>query len=328
MSRTRRRRFSEDTARKLQKLAEEPGATLTSFFEGGSSTAVSFVAWVELGASSAEALLFAVAVLASACPCALGLATPMAVLTTVNRLAKRGITVKNGESLEKLREVRTFVFDKTGTLTTGSVEVKRTEELLPGALALAAAVEAMSSHPLAAAISQLGGSRGWVLQGAPAGASQPAAGGPSGRGAASRDLAGLQVEAPSASGPGGAGVDEAAQTSEGAPGGQEAGGAKTPLSLPLEVKDFSEFPGEGVYGRVAGHDVLVGKAEFARKNAQEALGREGKEEEGDVVVLVDWRPAAYLWVGESLREGVKETLEALKLDHRVVVATGDSSASA
>jgi len=68
---------------------------------------------------------------------------------------------------------------------------------------------------------------------------------------------------------------------------------------------------------------LVGKREFAEKNLREPLAGDG-----DVVVLLDWKPAAYLWVGEQLREGVKGAMDALKRDHRVVVATGDSSDSA
>ncbi|MGC8673699.1 MAG: heavy metal translocating P-type ATPase [Thermoprotei archaeon] len=256
------------------------------------ASAVTFAVWSYLGAAPAEALLFAVAVLASACPCALGLATPMAVLTTVNRLAKRGITIKDGESLEKLREVKTFVFDKTGTLTTGSFEVNKAVELIPGAISLAAAVEAMSSHPLASAINSFArASTGWSE-------TPPTSRNP-----------GPQLEDAAASP-----VLQRAKLAVAPEGSREA--------LP-GVQDFSEFPGEGVYGRVAGHDVLVGKTEFAQKNTSDEL-----DADGNVVVLVDWKSAAYLWVGDELREGVKETLEGLKAGHNVVVATGDSSGSA
>jgi len=256
------------------------------------ASAVTFAVWSYVGVAPTEALLFAVAVLASACPCALGLATPMAVLTTVNRLAKKGITVKDGESLEKLREVKAFVFDKTGTLTTGSFEVKKAVELVPGAISLAAAVEAMSSHPLASAISSFARA-GTDLSGIPSESRDPE---PQLEGSIN---SAVLMRAKLARVPEGSYVAQSG------------------------VQNFSEFPGEGVYGRFAGHDVLVGKREFAQRNTSDEL-----DTDCSVVVLVDWKPAAYLWVGDELREGVKETLEGLKAGHEVVVATGDSSGSA
>ncbi|ARM76857.1 heavy metal translocating P-type ATPase [Acidianus manzaensis] len=99
-------------------------------------------------------VLFSVAVLAAACPCPLGLATPMAVLTTVNKLAKKGIIVKNGDSLEKLQKTKIIIFDKTGTITKGQFQVERVEAD-EETIALASSVESYSSHPIAKAISSL-----------------------------------------------------------------------------------------------------------------------------------------------------------------------------
>jgi Cu2+-exporting ATPase/Cu+-exporting ATPase len=97
-----------------------------------------------------------IAVLVIACPCALGLATPTAMIVGVGGAAKKGILIKNAESLEQLHRVTTVVFDKTGTLTTGKPSLERivsfsdkTEEEV---LALAAALENHSEHPLAVAV--------------------------------------------------------------------------------------------------------------------------------------------------------------------------------
>ena len=109
------------------------------------------------------ALLFGIAVLVIACPCALGLATPTAVMVGTGVGAAHGILIKGGEALERACRVRTVVFDKTGTLTAGKPHVVDVRLLAPlgaelapgGVLQLAAAVEAHSEHPLAAAIINL-----------------------------------------------------------------------------------------------------------------------------------------------------------------------------
>ncbi|HEU5413469.1 MAG TPA: heavy metal translocating P-type ATPase [Candidatus Angelobacter sp.] len=104
----------------------------------------------------AHAVINAVAVLIIACPCALGLATPMAVMVGTGRGAHAGVLVKNAEALETMEKVDTLVFDKTGTLTEG--KPKLTEVVATGAigekelLRLAASLERSSEHPLAAAI--------------------------------------------------------------------------------------------------------------------------------------------------------------------------------
>jgi Cu+-exporting ATPase len=119
---------------------------------------LTFIAWMWLGPEPrlAYAIVNAVAVLIIACPCALGLATPMSIMVGVGRGAQEGVLVKNAEALESLEKVTTLVVDKTGTLTEGKpklVDVRpadgfEAQELLQ----LAASLEQNSEHPLAAAI--------------------------------------------------------------------------------------------------------------------------------------------------------------------------------
>ncbi|MBR9679992.1 MAG: copper-translocating P-type ATPase, partial [Candidatus Altiarchaeota archaeon] len=118
--------------------------------------ATTFVSWYFLfGQSVSFALTTAVAVLVIACPCALGLATPTAIMVGTGMGAKQGILIKGGDALEAVHKTNTIVFDKTGTLTKGSPEVtevvalKGTEKEL---LQLAASLEQLSEHPIAAAI--------------------------------------------------------------------------------------------------------------------------------------------------------------------------------
>jgi Cu+-exporting ATPase len=124
-------------------------------------TVLTFIAWVSFGPEPrfAHAIVNAVAVLIIACPCALGLATPMAIMVGTGRGAHAGVLIKNAEALETMEKVDTIVFDKTGTLTEGKPKVVAfsTTEILPGIsgneiLRLAASLERASEHPLAAAI--------------------------------------------------------------------------------------------------------------------------------------------------------------------------------
>src|SRR5205823_672874 len=117
-----------------------------------------FAAWSVWGPEPrfAHALVAAVAVLIIACPCALGLATPMAIMVGTGRGATSGVLVKNAEALERLESVDTLVVDKTGTLTEGKPTLATVVGLNghsdADVLRLAAALEQGSEHPLAAAI--------------------------------------------------------------------------------------------------------------------------------------------------------------------------------
>lgn len=117
--------------------------------------AVTFVVWTLAGQSFEFSLTCAISVLVISCPCALGLATPVAIMVGTGRGAQMGVLFKNAEALENLHHVDTVVLDKTGTLTTGKPEVT---DVLPGAvsgeelLKIAAALESKSEHPFAKAI--------------------------------------------------------------------------------------------------------------------------------------------------------------------------------
>lgn len=108
--------------------------------------------YVLLGATAVHALLFAVAVIVIACPCALGLATPTALMVGTARSAKMGVLIKSGEVLEAVNKIDTIVFDKTGTLTKGTPEVTDIVGDEAKLLRIAASLEEQSEHPLASAI--------------------------------------------------------------------------------------------------------------------------------------------------------------------------------
>jgi Cu+-exporting ATPase len=138
----------------IQRLADRvsavfvPGVILVA--------AVTFAGWLAGGASASKAFTAAVAVLIIACPCALGLATPMALLVGTARGAQLGILIKGPEILERTRRIDTIVLDKTGTVTEGRMELGDIA-LLNGTnrrdvLRIAGAVEAASEHPVAQAI--------------------------------------------------------------------------------------------------------------------------------------------------------------------------------
>ena len=130
-----------------------------------------FVVWYDLGPDPAylHALVAAVTVLIIACPCAMGLAVPTAVMVSTGRGAELGVLIKGGEALERSEAVDTVVFDKTGTLTQGhpavaSVTLTAGTELDEARLlTLAAAVERLSEHPLAEAIAAEADRRGLTL---------------------------------------------------------------------------------------------------------------------------------------------------------------------
>jgi Cu+-exporting ATPase len=120
--------------------------------------AIATLTWLGWGLASgdwSQATLNAVAVLVIACPCALGLATPTAIMAGTGVAARAGILIRDAEALETLRTVRTVAFDKTGTLTVGKptlVNVDAVDADTKGLLAIAAALQAGSEHPLARAV--------------------------------------------------------------------------------------------------------------------------------------------------------------------------------
>jgi Cu+-exporting ATPase len=132
---------------------------------------VTFVVWSLVGPEPrlAHALVNAVAVLIIACPCALGLATPMAIMVGTGRGAKAGVLIKNAEALEILEKVNTLVFDKTGTLTEGKPSVESVVAVGLGEtelIRLVASLEQGSEHPLGTAIVDAAKSNTIALAGA------------------------------------------------------------------------------------------------------------------------------------------------------------------
>ena len=136
--------------------------------------------WLLAGDSVQAAFTAAVAVLVVACPCALGLATPTAILVGSGRASQLGILIKNAEILEQTRSIDTMLLDKTGTVTTGVMSLESVA-VAPGAgeasaLSLAASVEALSEHPVARAITSGATERGLSLVPVTAFANQPGLG--------------------------------------------------------------------------------------------------------------------------------------------------------
>ena len=122
--------------------------------------------WLYLGAPWEQALLNTVSVLVIACPCALGLATPTAIMAGTGVAAQHGILIKDAQALEIAHKVDTVAFDKTGTLTEGRPRLL-VVEAMPGvddeaALRAAAALQAQSEHPLAHAVMDVAQERGWT----------------------------------------------------------------------------------------------------------------------------------------------------------------------
>jgi P-type Cu+ transporter len=112
---------------------------------------LSFVTWTFFGRVHIGFSTF-IAVLVVACPCAMGLATPVAIIVAVGKAAEQGILIKNAESLQKLTTVTHILFDKTGTITNGMPVVSKIEEKEEHAFSLLASLESKSEHPLSSAV--------------------------------------------------------------------------------------------------------------------------------------------------------------------------------
>ncbi|MCD5491227.1 copper-translocating P-type ATPase [Lactobacillus delbrueckii] len=204
-----------------------------------------------------KAMLYAVSVIVIACPCALGLATPTALMVASGRSARMGVLIKDGEILEAAAKIKTIVFDKTGTLTVGQPQlVDQVGD--KASLSLAASLEANSEHPLAQAI-----------------------------------------------------VTSAKK------GGQ-------PL---LPVSDFSAEEGKGVEGKVAGHLVKVGRADYVSAPDAWRQQAEGLAEAGKTVVYVqkDSAVIGLLALQDAPRPEAKSVLSELKSRGiKTVMLTGDN----
>ncbi|HVZ73511.1 MAG TPA: heavy metal translocating P-type ATPase [Polyangia bacterium] len=147
---------AQRTRAPIQRLADRVAAVFVPAVVA--AAAVAFVAWAAFGPEPrfANALLSAVAVLVIACPCALGLATPMSILVATGRAAREGVLFRDAEAIERIERIDTLVVDKTGTLTEGRPRVVGVEPVAGTSeddlLAVAASLALASEHPLSAAI--------------------------------------------------------------------------------------------------------------------------------------------------------------------------------
>lgn len=145
---------AQGTKAPVQKMADRVASHFVPAVLG--AALLTFMGWILLNGSLSHGLIASVSVLVIACPCALGLATPTALMVGMGKGAEWGVLVRNGESLERLKDINAVVFDKTGTLTTGSIRVSSAvsevgfpEELF---LRYSAGAESLSEHPFAQAV--------------------------------------------------------------------------------------------------------------------------------------------------------------------------------
>jgi Cu+-exporting ATPase len=269
--------------------------------------AVTLIGWLAAGGSAAAAFTAAVAVLIIACPCAMGLATPTAILVGTGRGAQLGILIKGPEVLENTRRVDTIVLDKTGTVTTGRMTLTDVVAA-PGLdelelLRYAGAVESASEHPIAAAITAGARFRLRLPLTQPDGCdNEPPITGP--------------VPQPSAR-----------------PLSQRPANAS---HLP-DISDFSAEPGLGVSGVADGHAILAGRRtwltdEWALTIPSElARTADEAEDKGQTVTFVAWDGAVggVLIVADTVKPTSPEAISRLRaMGLRPVLLTGDHERAA
>jgi Cu+-exporting ATPase len=272
---------------------------------------ITFAAWW-LSGDFQVALINAVAVLVSACPCALGLATPTAIMVGVGQGARAGLLIKNAEALECAGRMKVLALDKTGTLTRGEpavTDVVAAPPWTPAALLQwAAAVEHASSHPIARAI--IRAARENTLP--PCGGGCPEGAGEGGSRSVSLSHPALARTEPPPSPP--------------APLPQGERGAK-------RVSDMRAVEGQGIEGRVGDRMVLVGTADFLASNGVEVPGEEvaalAAQGKSLAVVAVGGAYAGLIAVADRLREDSPAALDRLRqAGVRVIMLTGDNPSTA
>jgi Cu2+-exporting ATPase len=254
------------------------------------------VAHFALGASLSETLLVALTVLIVSCPCALGLATPLAIATSVRAALERGIVVFDETIFERLRNVDAVVFDKTGTLTTGEMRVRETAGA-DATIERAALLESRSSHPIAEAIAD----------------------------AYSTDADDTGTEAEAATD--GGVVDQSGDADEPATGGTDSSESR--------VSEFESYA-TGVGGTVDGREVLVGHPDLFAQRGWPVPGAfestvERARDAGNVPVVVgeDGAGTGVVVVGDNPREGWEDAIDRLdELGIEVAILTGDDERAA
>jgi len=267
--------------------------------------------WLVTGHSATAAFTAAVAVLIIACPCALGLATPTALLVGTGRGAQLGIIIKGPQILESTRRVDTVVLDKTGTITTGRMTVAglcaATGETETEIQTLAGALEDPSEHPIAQAIAT------WARSERPAEAADPMV---SPRHVGDDcEVSAAMATRTSQSSPTGWGVDD---------------------GLPA-VEGFSNHDGRGVSGVVDGHAVLAGRRTWLAQEwsihapAELVAFADLAEADGQTPVWVAWDGVArgIIVVADTIKDTSAEAVAQLRaLGLRPILLTGDNARAA
>jgi len=253
----------------IQRIADQVSGVFVPVVIG--LAALTFLGWLVIGqVGFTAAMVNAVAVLVIACPCALGLATPTAVMVGTGRGAEMGVLFKNSEALEQARQIQAVALDKTGTITRGEPSV--TDVLAFSGhdeaemLRLAAIAERGSEHPLGQAVIQAAQARGLNL-------TQP--------------------------------------------------------------QSFEADAGRGVRAIVDGRQVRVGSPRFLREEGVDLSAFEGEiaalqnRARTAVVVAVDGQPAGLIGVADTVKEGSREAVAALReMGLEVVMITGDNEMTA
>jgi Cu+-exporting ATPase len=285
--------------------------------------AATLACWLGSGASPARAFTAAVAVMIIACPCAMGLATPTAILVGTGRGAQLGILIKGPEVLENTRRVDTVVLDKTGTLTAGRMTLTAVLAA-PGVaetdlLRLAAAVESASEHPIAAAITA--GARIRL-----AAAAQPAASVNHPVHGDAQDRGYFPSNSPA----------KYPQSMRDAAPSPADGTPVPPLDV-CDISDFAAYPGHGVSGVAEGRAVLAGQrawlaGEWSLTSPPGLAERADQAEQaGQSVTFVAWdgQVRGLLAVADTVKPTAQAAVTRLRaLGLHPVLLTGDNERAA
>ncbi|WPD18321.1 heavy metal translocating P-type ATPase [Thermaerobacter composti] len=286
--------------------------------------AVTFAGWLVATGDLTRALLAATAVLVIACPCALGLATPTAVMVGTGRGAENGILFRGGEHLEATATLDAILLDKTGTLTVGKPSV--TDVVVLEALEALDAGPGVDGDVVEDAAEDAGEAPAGAGAGGDAVAAGDAASGRGGAGSSDLDAAQRALLRLVAS------VERASEHPLAAAIVERAREAGLDLDEP---ESFEAIPGHGVQARVAGREVVVGNRRLmeARGVAVDAAADRlaALEEQGKTVMLVavDGRLAGLIAVADTLKETAPEAVAALhELGLEVWMITGDNARTA
>ena len=275
----------------IQRLADRICAVFVPAVLG--CAAATLAGWLLAGGPAEHAVSAALAVLIIACPCALGLATPAALVVASGRGARLGVFIKGYQALESSRAIDTVVLDKTGTVTTGQMTVAGVRTS-PGTsradlLFYVGSVEQASEHAVAAAVTALARAESATL---------------------------TAVASPRA--------EPAALTAVASPRAEPAALAA--------AEDFRALPGLGARGVVDGHQVTVGRATlFAEVPADLAAWCREQEQAGRTTILAGWDQAVRgaLSVADTLKPSAPGAVARLRaMGLRPVLLTGDNAATA